>query len=391
MGHTRLTPTCFRLPLLRFAIVLLLLISGMKLSIHAQTLDILYSFNHVDGSQPSAPLLMDKSGNLYGTTQAGGANTAGAVFELTPAGTEEVLYSFTGGPDGGTPYGGLVMDATGNLYGTTLYGGSTTCGDSGCGVVFKVTPSGVETVLYAFMGGTDGFYPRGTLIIDSAGNLYGTTQYGGAPGSFGTIFEISPQGVETVLYRFLGYPNDGAYPFAGVIRDSQGNLYGTAEAGGAFGLGTVYQLSGTSEKIVHTFNGSADAYPWAGVQRDSYGDLYGTTTGNYGEVYVVSPAGKERILHTFTGGNDGGLPLGALIHDPQGAWYSTTSEGGAFGYGTIFRVTVGGNENVVYSFAGTPDGAQPYAGLIGDAKGNGYGTTFSGGTNNRGAVFKISP
>ncbi len=390
MGHTRHKPRLC-LPHLRFALISLLLVTGMQSWGHAQTMNILYSFSHVDGSQPSAPLLMDKSGNLYGTTQAGGANTAGAVFELMPDGTEEVLYSFTGGPDGGTPYGGLVMDASGNLYGTTLYGGSSTCGDSGCGVVFEVTPAGIETVLYEFVGGSDGFYPRGTLIIDSIGNLYGTTQYGGAPGSFGTVFEISPQGVETVLYRFLGYPNDGAYPFAGVIRDVQGNLYGTTEAGGAFGLGTIYKLSGSTETIVHTFNGGADAYPWAGVQRDSYGNLYGTASGNYGEVYVVSPAGKERILHTFTGGNDGGLPLGALIHDPKGAWYSTTSQGGASGNGTIFRVTVGGNENVVYSFEGMPDGAQPYAGLIGDAKGNGYGTTFSGGANNRGAVFEISP
>lgn len=391
MGRTLQTSPYPRLPRVAVIVIFLMLVSFMESVGQAQTMNILYSFSHVDGSQPSAPLLMDSDGNLYGTTQAGGANTYGAVFEVTGPGTEQVLYSFTGGADGGTPYAGLVMDSAGNLYGTTLYGGSTACGDTGCGVVFKVTPAGVETVVYAFKGGSDGFYPRGSLMIDDKGNLYGTTQYGGAAGSYGTVFKISPQGVETVLHRFTGYPNDGAYPFAGVTADSQGNLYGTTEAGGTYGLGTVYQLSTAGEKILYMFTGGADAYPWAGVQRDSYGNLYGTTTGNFGEVYVLTAKGKERVLHTFSGDADGGLPLGSLIHDPQGGWYSTTSQGGAFGYGTIFRVTLSGEESVVYSFQGTPDGAQPYAGLIGDAKGNGYGTTFSGGSSNRGAVFEISP
>lgn len=373
----------------RFAFRAFLCMALLAVTANAQTMNILYSFNHVDGSQPSSPLIMDSQGNLYGTTQAGGVNAEGTVFEVT-GDTEQVLYSFMGGADGGTPYGGLVMDAGGNLYGTALYGGSTACGDTGCGVVFEVSPEGVETVVYAFQGGSDGFYPRGTLAMDSQGNLYGTTQYGGAAGSYGTVFRISPKGVETVLYRFAGPPTDGAYPFAGVTTDNAGNLYGTTEAGGAYGLGTVFRLSSTGEKVLYTFTGGADAYPWAGVQLDPHGNLYGTTTGNYGEVYVIGVSGKERVLHTFSGGNDGGLPLGSLVHAPQG-WYSTTSQGGAFGYGTIFRVTSGGSESVIYSFQGTPDGAQPYAGLIGDGKGNGYGTTFSGGSSNRGAVFEISP
>ena len=373
----------------RFALKALLCLGLFAMTANAQIMNILYSFNHVDGSQPSAPLIMDSQGNLYGTTQAGGANTEGTVFEVT-GDTEQVLYSFTGGADGGTPYGGLVMDSGGNLYGTALYGGSTACGDTGCGVVFEVSPDGVESVVYAFQGGSDGFYPRGTLAIDSKGNLYGTTQYGGAAGSYGTVFRISRTGVETVLHRFTGAPKDGAYPFAGVTGDNAGNLYGTTEAGGTLGLGTVFELSSSGERVRYTFTGGADAYPWAGVQIDSHGNLYGTATGNYGEVYVLGTSGKEKVLHTFTGGVDGGFPLGALIHTPQG-WYSTTSQGGTFGYGTIFRVTAGGVENVVYSFQGMPDGAEPYAGLIVDGKGNGYGTTFSGGSTNRGAVFEISP
>src|SRR5579862_7839525 len=170
------------------------------------------------------------------------------------------------------------MDSQGNLYGTTLYGGSTACGATGCGVVFKVTPTGTESVLYYFEGGTDGFYTRGTLVRDSQGNLYGT------------VYKISPTVTETILYRFAGPPNDGAAPFAGVVRDAQGNLYGTTESGGLYGVGTVFALTSSGEKILHTFSGNADAFPWGGLIRDAQGNLYGTATGNFGEVFKISPS-----------------------------------------------------------------------------------------------------
>ena len=377
---------------LAFSLFLIALAPGAQ----GQTLNILYDFHGgLDGSQPTSTLVMDTQGNLYGTAQTAGASGAGTVFEVAPSGAETVLYAFTGGKDGDTPYAGVVFDTQGNLYGTTLYGGSTACGATGCGVVFKVTPAGQESVVYAFAGGSDGFYPRGTLIIDSQGNLYGTTQYGGAPGSFGTVFKISPSGAETVLYRFGGYPSDGAFPFAGVTLDAQGNLYGTTEAGGKYGVGTVFELaSAGAETILHTFSGGADAYPWAAVSRDNRGNLYGTATGNFGEVFALSPAGKETIVYTFTGGADGGFPLAGLLRDSHGNFYSTTSQGGTFNDGTIFklaRVNKKVVETVIYNFAGMPDGAQPYAGLIGDSKGNGYGTTLQGGSFNHGTVFQITP
>ena len=210
---------------------------------------LLYTFNGgSDGAYPGAPLIFDAEGNLYGTTSEGGTTSCnppygcGTVFKLTPSGTETVLYRF-GGADGNSP-AGLVFDAEGNLYGTTFYGGITSdCSgyQPGCGVVFELTPSGMETVLYSFTGGADGAYPSGGLIFDSEGNLYGATQNGGAYGC-GVIFELSPSGTETVLYSFTG-GDDGAVPNGPLVFDSQGNLYGTTLYGGAKLVGTVFKLA----------------------------------------------------------------------------------------------------------------------------------------------------
>ncbi len=375
-----------------FLLAAFTLIVCTALTVHAQSVNIWYDFQDgIDGGQPTDSLVMDSQGNLYGTAEVGGANGYGVVFQVTPSGTETTLYAFSGATDGGYPYGGLVMDSQGNLYGTTLYGGSTACGATGCGVVFKVTPTGTESVLYYFEGGTDGFYPRGTLVRDSQGNLYGTTQFGGATGGYGTVYKISPTGTETILYRFAGPPNDGAAPFAGVVRDAQGNLYGTTESGGLYGVGTVFALTSSGEKILHTFSGNADAFPWGGLIRDAQGNLYGTATGNFGEVFKISPSGVETILYTFTGNAGGADPLGNLVLDTKGNLYGTTSAGGTSSNGTIFMINSKGKKSVIYNFPGGNGGSQPYAGLIGDTKGNGYGTTSQGGTFSHGTVFQITP
>jgi uncharacterized repeat protein (TIGR03803 family) len=202
-------------------------------------------------------LIRDALGNLYGTAQNGGAFGNGVVFKLCPTGTETVLYSFTGGADGGTPQGGLVRDPVGNLYGTTAFGGIVTisCGEF-CGVVFKLTPTGTETVLHSFTGGADGaldgFVDNAGLIRDAVGNLYGTAPAGGIqdqPGCCGVVFELSPTGTETVLYSFTGGA-DGGVPLAGLVRDPVGNLYGTIQSFGAYGYGVVFQLEMAAHRLV---------------------------------------------------------------------------------------------------------------------------------------------
>ena len=217
---------------------------------------VLYSFagSPSDGANPLAGLIADRAGNLYGTTGFGGSSDFGVVFKLAPNGTETVLHFFAGGPsDGRTPFfsGGLIVDPAGNLYGTTFGGGA-----SDFGVVFMLAPNGTETMLHSFAGSpTDGASPQAGLIIDGAGNLYGTTANGGAS-DFGVVFKLAPNGTETVLHSFAGGPSDGAGPVAGLIADSAGNLYGTTSGGGASGFGVVFKLApdGTYT-VLHTFAG----------------------------------------------------------------------------------------------------------------------------------------
>jgi len=265
------------------------------------------------GQMPIAGLTIDRSGNLYGTTVAGGrgACDCGTVFEIKADGKEKVLHSFKGGSDGSGPwYAGVILDASGNLYGTTVFGGGTGCGGAGCGTVFKITPNGTETVLYAFAGGSDGANPEGGLLADGAGNIYGVTQDGGGTGcdgGCGTVFKISSEGVESVLHAFAG-GNDGGYPEGALIEDNAGNLFGTTVIGGdtgctengGAGCGTLFQLEpdGT-ETVLHAFAGGTDGVsPQAGLMADSAGDLFGTTLagGNTdcsglgcGTVFELSP------------------------------------------------------------------------------------------------------
>ena len=361
----------------------------------AQTFTILYSFtNGADGGQPYASLVRDSAGNLYGTTAVGGAYGFGTVFKVNKTGKETVLYSFSGGADGANPWAGLVWGLTdGHLYGTTEAGGA-----SGFGTVFKMSKTGKKTVLYNFTGaGGDGAYPFSCLVWDAAGKLYGTTYKGGASGN-GTVFKLAKSGKLTVLYSFKG-ASDGENPYDGVVLDPAGNLYGTTF--GAFGIdyGTVFKLnSAHKEKVLHNFTGGTDGgYPYyGGLVRDKAGNLYGTTSFGganqyFGTVFKVNKAGKQKVLYSFTGGADGGQPNASVIRDSAGNLYGTTVGGGAAGHGTVFKLDKAGTETVLYSFTGGTDAAAPNADLLRDAAGNLYGTSIAGGTSGGGTVFKLTP
>ena len=350
----------------------------------------LYGFPEAAGGfAPNSGLIRDSNGNLYGTTPQGGAVGAGVVFKMTAAGQETVKYSFKGGADGSQPNAGVIADSAGNLYGTTFNGGT-----SGYGAVYKVTASGSESVLYSFSGGSDGSNPYGGVVRDPAGNLYGTTWYGGA-GNAGVIFKVDTSGNETVMYNFTTSPGDSR-SYSSLYRDSSGNLYGTEYAGGTAGFGAVYEFSAAGQfSVLYNFTGGSDGrYPYAGVISDSAGNLYGTTEvgGAYygGVVYQVDTGGNETVLYNFTGGSDGDFPNGGLTRDSSGNFYGTTVDGGASGLGVVYELSTTNQLTVLHSFTGTPDGALPQAGVILDSSGNLYGTTQSGGAGNVGAVFKIA-
>jgi uncharacterized repeat protein (TIGR03803 family) len=315
---------------------------------------VLHSFaDSSDGEYPDAPLITDSAGNLYGTAQEGGVSGGcngfgcGVVFEMTTAGAETELYTFTGGDDGAFPMAALLPDGNGGFYGTAQGGGADRLG-----VVFDLSSDGAETVLHTFAGGSDGDGPESALIADKSGNLYGTTkQGGGACSGFGcgTVYEITPAGTETVLYAFTG-GTDGSNPVAGLIRDKSGNLYGTTEFGGdasgcgGTGCGTVFKLApGGALTVLYTFAGSKDGgQPVASLVADSTGNLYGTTlfwgADGYGVVFQLAPNGKERVLHTFTNGDDGAYPWGALLKIGKDKFASTASGGGATDFGTVFKI-----------------------------------------------------
>jgi uncharacterized repeat protein (TIGR03803 family) len=285
---------------------------------------------------------MDTSGNLYGTTSSGSADGDGTVFEVALNGAETVLHSFTGGPDGKGPQAGLVMDNKGKLFGTTVFGGA-----NGDGTVFKVAPDGTETVLYSFAGKPDGYAPSGGLIRRN-GNFYGTTAEGGTEG-LGTVFELSPQGTEKVLYSFCpNYPNctDGVFPVGSLIADSAGNLFGTTSADGGGG-GTVFKLAPNgTETTLWSFTGGADgSEPQTGLVRKN-GNLYGTTlfggANGFGTVFKVARDGTETVLYSFdsvANGADGFEPYAGLIEDESGNLYGTTYGGGTDGGGIVFKIT----------------------------------------------------
>ena len=284
----------------------------------------------------------------------------------------------------------LILDAEGNLYTTTVAGG-----DFGIGTVIQVDAAGTQTTLYSFSEtgfrqAAGGSNPRADLIRDPAGNFYSTTFGGGASGA-GVVFKLDPAGNESVLYSFTGGA-DGANPVGGVIADPAGNLYGTTYRGGSSSAGVVFKLDPAgNETVLHSFTGGADGgQPAAGVIRDSAGNLYGTTErgggSNSGVVFKLDAAGNETVLHSFRGGADGAQPAAGVIQDSAGNLYGTTQGGGGTGFGTVFKVDTAGHETVLHSFTGAPsDGAYPSAGLLLGPAGNLYGTTTAGGSGRDGA------
>lgn len=375
---------------LALGIVLLLATSH---SAQAQTFTDLYSFAGApDGAHPFAGLVRDAAGNLYGTTYTGATSGYGTVFKVDPKGNETVLYSFTGGNDGGSPVGGLVRDAEGNLYGTTQYGGI-----SGYGAVFKVDKSGNETVLYSFQGGQgDGCNPYGGLVRDAEGNLYGTTPSCGNSNN-GTVFVVAKNGNSRLLHSFAG-GKDGADPlYTALLLDAKGNLYGVTAEGGSQNDGVLYKLSPKRKlTILHTFAGGTKdgCFAHGTPAMDKQGNLYGTTSrcgsGSEGTVWKVSPKGKETVLHNFAGGStDGANPIGGVILDAQGNFYGNTDSGGPSDDGTIFELSNKGTLTLLHNFDSS-DGGTPFGGVIRDGKGNLYGTTLEGGTDGNGVVWKLT-
>ena len=374
-------------------------------STQAQPFNVLHSFGKgTDGQTPFAGVIRDAEGNLYGTTLYGGTGTYGTVFKLNTAGKETVLYNFcskTNCTDGADPEGGLVQDSEGNLYGTTSFGGT-----HGEGIVFKLSKTGKETVLYNFKGGTDGRHPLANLIRDSEGNLYGTTIFGGDSADDGTVFKLSNTGKETVLHRFAA-GTDGSRPEGGLIEDAQGNLYGTTSGGGTSGDGVVFKVNKTvKETVLYSFTGGADgAGPYGSLIEDAKGNLSGTASGGgnsngAGTVFKLSKTGKLTVLYTFcsqSGCTDGFAPFGGVIEDAKENLYGTTSGGGTDNNGTVFEISEAGKETVLHSFAGGTRGSGPDEGVIEDAKGNLYGTAPNGGDlscgqgQGCGVVFKLTP
>ena len=367
---------------------------------------VLYSFHGaLDGASPTG-VIRDAAGNLFGTTQAGGAFNKGTIFELSAAGQETVLYSFAGGPDGAAPIGGLIRDGVGNFYGTTGTGGT-----ANFGTVFRFDASGKETVLHSFVGGADGIVPYAGLVADSAGNFYGTTGLGGSHNS-GTVFKVDATGNETVFHTFAGSP-DGFDPRAALIVDPTGNLYGTTGAGGSAGLATVFKMSTSGQEIIlHSFladGGGND--PVGSLIRDAAGNLYGTTfyggtRPGYGVVFKLAPGGRETVLYSFKGSTDGAYPAAAVVMDTGGNFFGTTAYGGGegpciisgvFGCGVVFKLDNMGQETVLYNFGNARGGAYPESNLVLDSVGNLYGAAPEGGidgcrpSRGCGTIFKITP
>jgi uncharacterized repeat protein (TIGR03803 family) len=299
-----------------------------------------------------------------------------------------VLYSFAGGSDGSKPESAVIMDAAGNFYGTTALGGS----NCDCGTVYKLAPNGTETILHVFTGGNDGAQPYAALVADQSGNLYGTTVIGGV-NEDGTVFKIAPDGTEKVLHTFSG-GDDGEQPYAGLILDKNGNLFGAAIGGGVNGFGVVYELTpkGTF-KVPYAFTGGSQAaYPEGTLLADKSGNFYGTTRGGgtgSGTVYQLSADFHEKVLYAFTNGSDGSEPYAGVVADKSGNLYgAAVGGGGAGGFGTVFKVAKNGAFTLLHDFTGDSDGAYPEGGVITSNSHTLFGVAYAGGPL-WGTVFKL--
>ncbi|HUE03540.1 MAG TPA: choice-of-anchor tandem repeat GloVer-containing protein [Bryobacteraceae bacterium] len=428
---------------------------GAVFELAASGYKVVYSFKgSADGANPYAGVVQDSAANLYGTTYLGGPANAGVVYKVSPSGEETVLYAFTGGADGGNPYAGVILDTAGNVYGTTLKGGSGNC-SGGCGVVYKITPAGQQNVLYSFTGASDGASPYGGVIADEAGNLYGTTSAGGdSITPEGVVYKVSTAGRETGLHTFGKTNHPGSGPTSGLVRDAAGNLYGN-------GPTFVYEItvSGQYKALAYLNDcltiGAGDA--WSGVAVDGAGNVYGTTgvapsscggvgDAPYGVVYKVEPSGTVKVLYRFPGASRpnntstapivasnpgvvldsagniyGATPYGGVsgmvyligasggekvLHNFVGAlggsgpaavslssgggFYGATEAGGAANAGTVYEIDSKGRETMLYSFTGGDDGGFPVGKVVKDSAGNLYGVTAQGGAANEGVVYKIS-
>jgi uncharacterized repeat protein (TIGR03803 family) len=371
--------------------------------VHAQTFTTLYTFaDGADQGFPKSGLIFDGQGNLYGTNEGTSRFNFGTVFEVSPvSSTLNTLYTFLGGDDGGSPQASLVFDSLGNLYGTTDDGGG-----AGYGTVFELSPNGSggwqKTTILQF-DGLNGLFPTSGLVIDAAGNLYGTTPNGG-PGNFGIVFELSPGAsgwTETILHHFGGVFR----PQGGLVFDPQGNLYGTANGGGPSGCGGVFELTPASGNwnvgVLHAFRcGSDGANPEGKLALDNMGRIFGTTNQGgafkQGEVYMLTPhAGKgwqNRVIHSFNGA-DGAFPTAGVTLDAAGNIYGATLNGGVKSVGVVYKLTATSStswtHSILHTFTG-PDGADPSALLL-DSAGDLFGTTVEGGAGNLGTVFEITP
>jgi uncharacterized repeat protein (TIGR03803 family) len=418
------------MPTAKLVAALITILLSIVRVVPAQTYSVLHSFTgEHDGSHPLSGLVMDRAGNLYGTTSTGG-NMQGVCGEVGGCGTVfrlslknggwifTTLYAFQGDYDGQTPQAPLTIGPDGALYGTTVYGGADSCTIGyGCGTVFKVTPPASfcgtaicgwkETVLFRFPEGIDGIStPYGGVVFDEAGNLYGAS-FGGGIGicsyACGTIYELIPSGNGhwglTPLYEFTGGA-DGASPMSTLLRDSRGNLYGTAYAGGFNQYGTVFELSPSGQnwtfKLLHEFQGESEGqFPMTALVMDAAGNLYGDNTdggpNGGGVVFQLSPFGNGwsfQVVDSPTGGVTGPVNL-----DNVGNVYGTTGGGGSSNEGQVFKLAKNGNswlEQNLHSFNGA-DGATPYSGVIFDSAGRLYGTTDWGGGNQVGVVWEIAP
>ena len=402
--------------------LLVVLILGIAVTIlftasqtaQAQTFTIVHKFNGFpnDGRMPTAPVIVDAQGDIYGTAYAAGKFGGGVVFKKPASGFATILHNFSTGSYGtkGANPAGLVRDAAGNLYGTTAFGGDMSCDPpSGCGTVFKLDSRNRLTVLHRFTQ-SDGLVPNADLLLDTGGNLYGTTILGGGA-NLGTIFKIdTATGHLTVLKSF---PNQFGGPTGSIAMDAHGNIYGTASYGGVSECqcGVVFQLQADPSGLIDIFDftNANGATPYGGVSMDAAGNLYGTTSagGNIscaaghgcGVVFKVVPYLSETTLYTFTGLTDGANPRAGAILDSEGNLYGATQFGGnttnpGEGNGVVFKLDTSGNETVLHTFNGT-DGARPEANLTLDSDANLYGTTAYGGStackNGCGVVFKIAP
>ena len=376
----------------------------------AQTVTTLFSFTTSSSAYPEAGLTLDPAGNLYGVTPTGGAFGGGTVFRLSSNGaggyTHSTVFDFSGA-NGVSPQAGLILDAAGNLIGTTGSGGANSRG-----TVFRLADDGAggytHTILFNFTNtAATGRAPAAPLIADSAGNLYGTTSLGTAP-VVGTVFRLTNGGAGSYTHDLLhsfGVASAGTGRKSGLIADAAGNLYGTTESGGANAVGTVYRLSsngagGYTHSVLANLNATTGRSPAAGLIADAAGNLYGTAFSGganaFGTVFRLSDNGAGGFaitnLHDFDNAG-GGNPMAGLIADAVGNLFGTTYTGGANQNGTVFRMSSNGAGGYTYTtlfdFNGT-DGIKPYGDLIADDDGNLYGRTLAGGANNQGTVFRIA-